>query len=406
MLTEWKSNLWIVIELVIVLFVIQFLFGFILSTYDMYSSNKGYNLDGVYYADVKYISSKASDFQPYDSLHSYLTDTNVILSNIRNNPHVEYAAFGSANAAPYNYNFYGFKLHLAEADTTYEYYANRREMDPEMARVIQLVGVNGETTDQLVEMLERGDMLISEMDRNYTWAEGIAPAEIFHGREVFIGNDTASLYHVGAIVGGMRRVDFEPLGAGVGYNKPNWSLNYLPQLLGVRVKPGEGRQFIESLTPNDKHHNNAYLSKIVSVDLMRDRAHLQYTQMVRNVLIGAFFLMLVLFLGFLGTFWFRTQQRVGEIALRKVNGATDRDIFKRFIGEGLILFTMAIVIVETLVIATLSTGLLDNMVPSAKITTCAILLSIIVLALLIVAGIWSPARRAMNVNPAYALKDQ
>ena len=38
---------------------------------------------------------------------------------------------------------------------------------------------------------------------------------------------------------------------------------------------------------------------------------------------GMGFLLLNIFLGLLGTFWFRTQQRRSEIALHKAHGATD-----------------------------------------------------------------------------------
>ena len=50
---------------------------------------------------------------------------------------------------------------------------------------------------------------------------------------------------------------------------------------------------------------------------------------------GMGFLLLNIFLGLLGTFWFRTQQRRSEIALHKVHGASDMSIFTRLISEGL-----------------------------------------------------------------------
>lgn len=53
------------------------------------------------------------------------------------------------------------------------------------------------------------------------------------------------------------------------------------------------------------------------------------------------FLLLNIFLGLLGTFWFRTQQRRGEIALMKSLGGTDHSIFVRQLAEGLILLVVA-----------------------------------------------------------------
>ena len=50
-----------------------------------------------------------------------------------------------------------------------------------------------------------------------------------------------------------------------------------------------------------------------------------------------FLLLLNIFLGLLGTFWFRTQQRRGEIALHKAMGATDGAVFGRLMSEGMFL---------------------------------------------------------------------
>lgn len=55
---------------------------------------------------------------------------------------------------------------------------------------------------------------------------------------------------------------------------------------------------------------------------------------------GMGFLLLNIFLGLLGTFWFRTQQRRSEIALHKAHGASDMSIFVRLISEGLLLLLL------------------------------------------------------------------
>lgn len=48
-----------------------------------------------------------------------------------------------------------------------------------------------------------------------------------------------------------------------------------------------------------------------------------------------------IFLGVIGTFWFRTQQRRGEVALRMAMGANRKNIFYRLITEGLLLLSMS-----------------------------------------------------------------
>ena len=119
---------------------------------------------------------------------------------------------------------------------------------------------------------------------------------------------------------------------------------------------------------------------------------------LRNYCIGMGFLLLNIFLGLLGTFWFRTQQRRGEIALHKVNGATNRAVFARLLSEGLLL----------LLIVTMPALLIDLNLAKAELNSlllCAAA-SFVLIALMIVIGIWYPARRAMRVQPAEALHDE
>lgn len=129
-------------------------------------------------------------------------------------------------------------------------------------------------------------------------------------------------------------------------------------------------------------------------------------QAVRSITACALFVLVMVFLGFLGTFWFRTQQRVPEIAIRKVNGATNRDIYLRFFAEGMILLAVAVVITMPLTIW-IVTNLAEivEMPFDNNAEVAAVIISVVVLALLIIAGIYAPARKAAAVNPAEALKD-
>ena len=127
---------------------------------------------------------------------------------------------------------------------------------------------------------------------------------------------------------------------------------------------------------------------------------------LRNYCIGMGFLLLNIFLGLLGTFWFRTQQRRSEIALHKVNGATDRAMFSRLLCEGM--FLLLIVTVPALVIdfslahAELNSWRNGTTLEWDRLLLCAGA-AFVLTGLMIVIGIWYPARRAMRIQPAEAL---
>lgn len=79
----------------------------------------------------------------------------------------------------------------------------------------------------------------------------------------------------------------------------------------------------------------------------------------------AIFLMINIFLGVIGTFWFRTQQRRSEIGLRQALGASRRSIFTQLITEGIIL--LAVVIIPT-VIVLINAWYLDLLSPNGSVT--------------------------------------
>ncbi len=406
MLTDWRSNIWMIIELIIVTIVLQFIFTVLYALFDLHNRNEGYNLDDVYVATTNGISKDSPDYQPYDSIHSYLTELDLMLSNMNNNPYVELAAFGSNNSMPYNYNYYGTSVNLLDGDSiTPGYYGNMREMSPDVIRIMRLQGLNGETTEQLAQILERDEIIISNIRRDMN-PNALDP-QLALGKDVFLHSDSSNVRHVGAVAWGMQRSDYEPLYNGTIYTK--LPANRWGSLMIIRVKPGMGPKFVESLTPADLALGNIYLTNLRSIDYMREQSHVDIAQTIRNFVICALFLLVVIFLGFLGTFWFRTQQRVGEIAVRKVNGATNRNIFTRFISEGLILFAISALIAAIIIIAVISTGILDDAdIPlnGYKYFYGSFVITAICMSALIICGIWAPARRATRIDPSYALKDQ
>ena len=120
------------------------------------------------------------------------------------------------------------------------------------------------------------------------------------------------------------------------------------------------------------------------------------------------FLLLNIFLGLLGTFWFRTQQRRSEIALHKAHGASDMSVFTRLISEGLLLLLIvtpiALIIDYNLASMELNSWRNGTTLEWGRLLLCASV-SFILIGLMIVVGIGIPARKAMKVQPAEALHD-
>ena len=114
------------------------------------------------------------------------------------------------------------------------------------------------------------------------------------------------------------------------------------------------------------------------------------------------------FLGVIGTFWFRTQQRRGEVALRMAMGANRKNIFYRLITEGLLLLGMSALPAILIAFNIGYTELVDisQMAFTPSRFLIAALLTYLLMAIMIILGVLYPALQSMKVQPAEALRDE
>jgi putative ABC transport system permease protein len=150
---------------------------------------------------------------------------------------------------------------------------------------------------------------------------------------------------------------------------------------------------------------NLYVEDIVPVATTRD-AHLSsnLSELYTYLTVSAFFLVNA-FLAILGTFWFRTQERTEEMAVRLVVGSRPRQLMALLMGEGLLLVTLAYI--PALIVAYIlgENDLLASYPVEWSLVRFLIssALTYVLLAAITVCSIGFPARRAMKLRPAVAL---
>ncbi len=64
MLNEWRPNIWLVLELVIVVCVLYALFSSLYSTYLIYNRSEGMELNDVYFASLNFIEEDNENHAP------------------------------------------------------------------------------------------------------------------------------------------------------------------------------------------------------------------------------------------------------------------------------------------------------------------------------------------------------
>lgn len=404
---EWQSNLWLVVELIIVGAAMAGILTLLVSTLGVRFQPAGYEVSDVYEVNLRYVVKSSPDYIEYEDNSRYDDDVYTLMERIRQLPEVEYLAYGQ-NALPFNYNFNGIGyISILDEDTLRLGGLNRRVMSPEYPIIMNMHGLGGETPEQLSKILENGEVIVTSK----LWTDDRDLTSDDTGRYIQSTGRDSVLYRIGAVIPGFKRVDFEEPGPAIIMSPASQGLK-LRRLSSfvVKLKPGSEKSFEKAITDNPDRWaiDNTYITEVTPVEQIRSLANRNDNQKIAGIVVCSLFLLLSIFLGLLGTFWFRTGQRTVEIAIRLVNGATRRQIFARLMTEGIILWLCSLPFISAIMIMIYKYDLMasfvyievkKSMIMSTCITAAALLLMILV-------GILFPAVRAMKTDPAIALKDE
>ena len=346
------------IELLIVAVVIWTLSLFIIRTIRNYNYPRGFDEEGVYYADVLHSDTDGNDWLKRfrsgecseEEIDRHLQDQKALLEQIRALSMVESAAFGG-NAMPYNYNFYGNDIQLiSNKNDTIQVFCNERFMTPECAKVLRLHSVNGLTTDQLADVLRNNQLIVGQSAM--TINDGLNLKEQA-GRPV-ISSRYENDFTIGAVIDGIQRNRYEIfIPATVIYPVTEGSAEILwHNTLLLRLRPGTEKEFERTIEENPAllRYRDAYIDSMQSLASDGVARHWRSDVRQRTIIAGVLLLLFIVFLGLLGTFWFRVYVRTSEIAVRKSFGATDADILRRFLSEAMLLLSTAFIPAVAIVI--------------------------------------------------------
>ncbi|WP_299992395.1 FtsX-like permease family protein [uncultured Bacteroides sp.] len=402
---EWRSNLWLALELLLVSVVMWYVVDYLYTRAATYLEPRGFDIEHCYLIELGELTSKSPDYVPDKTQEETHADISELLERLRRRPEVEAVSL-SQNSYPYNGS-------NSTGDVRYDTLRSpewtiRRMVTPDFVRVFRYQGTRGETPEQLAEMLDRNEFLAS--DNLYNRRYGVRLTDLV-GKPFQLFGDTTRSYKLGAALQVVRYSDFEEARASYCFLFKQ-SFYYVGLELCVRVREGHDHDFIANLKKDSESQfriGNLFISEIRSFKDIRRNFQQARTNVVRDYVMGMGFLLLNIFLGLLGTFWFRTQQRRSEIALHKAHGATDRAVFCRLLTEGLLLLAVvtpiALLLDWSLANAELNAWRNGTTLEWDRLLFCAAI-SLLLMATMIVVGIGIPARRAMRIQPAEALHEE
>ena len=427
---ERRANLWLGVELLVVFAVMWYLVDWTYVTVRTWLQPMGFDTEHCYNLSFNRLTPQAEGYRAEDDAEADMRHLLEIVERLRHRPGVEYAAV-SQNSIPYIDGSNGFNLRIDSVMTT----GMLRWGQPDFFRMFRVQGVavltedgrKVQTTspDSLAAVLESSasNVLISRnyvSDHRYA-SLGYADALPLLGYEVGKGDDGSYSFRIAGICEPMRWSHFSTVnewgGPLVGVAMDDDGVigmgNPLYVQVSLRLEPeaDTGAQFVEALLDDaDRLYTlgNVFLLDVQPFAALQRTMELDDVNEARTQLCVIGFLLLNIFLGVIGTFWFRTQHRRSEIALRMAFGSTRRGVFGRLVDEGLLLLTLAAVPAALVAFNVGMAELVDveRMPFDAVRFVVAIGVTWALMSVMVVLGIWYPARRAMRVQPAEALHDE
>lgn len=408
---ERRSNGWLWTELLIVFVVLWFVVDWTYVTARTYYEPVGFDITDTYYLELSLKNNKSDSYIPKDKKNTTLgQDITELTNRLRRLPEVE-AVSVSSNARPYIGSNSGMMLRI---DTIVRN-PLRRPMTPDFFQVFRYQSADGRGYQPLVQALKNGNVVVSEN----LWPDDFKGDRTLLGREVVNVDDSTEVFKIGGVSTKVRYNDFWPNYSdryiAIAFSEKEMSgLNgeFYPSNIEVclRVKPGTAKDFPEhlmNLSASQLSVGNLFILKVHDYENIRnDFQQGSYNQVqVRFWMMG--FLLMNILLGIVGTFWFRTQHRRSELALRVAVGSSRMQLWNRLNSEGLMLLTLAAlpaaIICYNIGYLDLMDGYMEWGIVRFLITFA---ISYFLMALMILAGIWFPARQAIRIQPAEALREE
>ena len=343
LLAEWKSNMWLAIELLIVSVVIWIIADQLYVVNSRMNEDPGFDISNTFLVSIEELGESAPEYSAaYSSDSARSSSKREVIERLRRRPEIEVVGL-SINSYPYNGSNSGTMLqHVTEDGDTLRNSMIVRSVSPDFLKVFRYRGANGETPEQLAEIFAKhpdGIMVSS----NVFGAD--FDATVLTGREVERYEGGFAPVKIIAVLQPVKYNEYERMSdatsvvSSIGIDEEGNVQGWYNEIT-VRVKDGMEKDFIENLLADSESQfrvGNLYLAGVQSFDRIAKAYNLGRKQALTSKFIVMSFLLVNIFLGLLGTFWFRTRQRYSEIALMKVTGATARKVFMTQIGEGLVL---------------------------------------------------------------------
>lgn len=406
---EKRSNTALFLELLIVSSIVWFLVDCLYVILACRAEPTGFDATNCYKLTLSTLDQGSVGYDaahPTDSAAVAITDHLALIDLVRHDEDVELAAYSHRND-PYNASSQTMGCKVDTFTTTGRYLL----VQPDFIRLFRYTDPEGKhTTEQLAQALERYEVLVSPG----ACGDSVDLSR-YVGQKAFVSNDSLHL-RIASLATPVKRFTWEEtrdsevivIWLSEGYLTDHEYFN-----LSIRVKaqrmPGFEQRMRERIKSKQWRAGNFYVSDFIAYDQLRTNTESVHDAQIRNYTVSIVFLLVNVFLGLLGTFWFRTQQRYPEIGIQKAMGATNADVALRLTSEAMTIMTAAFLLSMVVSFNIAHAGLTSTYqgltLTAPRFVLCE-LMAYALMTLIIGLGIWFPTLRATKANPADVLRGE
>lgn len=399
-----RQNAWIAAELFLVSILLWYLVDWLYVMGSVYYSPMGFDIDHVYEVRMADLSKNSPAYREGEPVGTEAAADycEQVLNRLRSYPGVEMAAAMTGNLCPYNFS----SMNMSFRVDTCVYHSSYGAVT---SGYFSLFGIqsNACSAASLDEALREPNAAIVT-----TNPEVPIPDRELLGQTLYqLGVKDSVRHRIVGVTPQIRRTVYDIPFPQI-YLSFDWEKNLNDLVFCVRVRPeADSPEFAGRLFRELKESlqvGNRYLSQVVPLYESRDqmlKANGTGNQ-VRTQLALAGFLLVNIFLGIIGTFWFRTAYRRGEMGLRMAMGSSRQSLYWLQIGEALGLVLIAFL--PTLPITfniTIAELIEVNAMPISRFRffLCEGI-TLLLLWGMAFAGAWYPSRQSTHLAPAEALR--
>lgn len=406
-----RANGWIFAELLVVLATLWIILDGYWVDYRTYHAPLGYDITNVWRFKLADLVPQAPGYVP-DSLYtsSGTEDLNKLLDQIRRYPAVEGACV-TFYSCPYSSGDSWWNLRPIDGDTTLSSAQSFqvRRVTPEYFDVFHVKDADGNPVYRALEGVHNPLIISEDMEKAFYHTEKAK------GRRVLMdGSEEETI--IAAVCAPVRVSEYqrsEPcyfqVLEGAVLNEYVKMFHASSAELCVRMKKEYTKAEMNALLSDMGDRltvNNLNVYGVQSLGGMRTASISYYENQASQKMAVMLFVLVNVFFGIIGTFWLRTQNRYGEMGLRVALGS-DQVSLRRFVYlEGLCLLSLTILPVLVFALNIIFLDRLDSYrIPlSASRFLITFGGTYLLMAGMIVLGIWYPVRKAMRMAPAEALR--